>query len=138
MLPSDIELVQQPVPDLAYLGDLIAAEPCVTPSMDLKEFQAFADTLTGAEVGELFDALKIERTGYRCRALMLLEVKVWYRYRQQERAFNRLAQELLESSPTSDAVLKGYCPESMGILRGVIDYVKKQREWENGDQPESD
>jgi len=111
MLDSDLELIAQPVPNLGYLNSL---ESYYDSPVTGLVFQVLA----GITDGELrdFTGEPMRLTG----AYGYLVSEVEYRARRQAEAYDRIAEELIGSAPPDPLALKGYCPESVEIVRSII------------------
>ena len=118
MLDSDLELIAQPVPNLEYLNS----------------FESYYDSpVTGVVFQVLAGITNEELGGFILLASALNPAwgydyavgRVEYRARRQAEAYDRIAQELVDQlEDWTPMVLKGYCPESVEIVRSIISGFK--------------
>lgn len=111
MLDSDLEQIALPVPNLEYLNGF---ESFWDAPMTSTVFQVLCG-LTDEEMRN-FMAEPMGPEG----AYNYLVSEVEYRARRQAEAYDRIAEELIGSAPPDPLALKGYCPESVEIIRGIL------------------
>ena len=116
MLDSDLELIAQPVPKLEYLAQFTTYNDVPFTGMSFRVLAGITEEeLTQFELFSPY----APSSGYSYTAS-----RVEYRARRQAEAYDRIAEELLGSAPLDPLVLKGYCPESVEIVRGIISGFK--------------
>jgi hypothetical protein len=117
MLDSDLELIAQPVPKLEYLAQFTTYNDVPFTGMSFRVLAGITEEeLTQFELFSPY----APSSGYSYTAS-----RVEYRARRQAEAYDRIAQELVDQlEDWTPMVLKGYCPESVEIVRSIISGFK--------------
>ena len=113
MLDSDLELIAQPVPNLEYLNGFDSYYDSPVTGLVF-------EVLAGITRKELEEFILMSSATNPAWGYDYVLGRVEYRARRQAEAYDRIAEELIGSAPPDPLALKGYCPESVEIVRSII------------------
>ena len=116
MLDSDLELIAQPVPNLEYLEKFDSYYDIPVTGVALQVLAGLTDD--ELKRFELYYTYTTEGYSYTVS-------RIGYRARRQAEAYDRIAEELIGSAPPDPLALKGYCPESVEIVRSIISGLRE-------------